>query len=129
MRNKRLIVVGYISIVLIGMLFIKNTYSMFVSEDADPNTNVYTTGTLDITYQLSSNNVKFTDSYPVSDNKALYLKPYTIKVSNSGNVDYKFNVKLDDTTAVNPIDGAKLSLPPTFKSEFINGENYDDIYF
>ena len=37
-------------------------------------------------------------------------------------VDYGLN-------AVNPIDGATLSLPPTFKSEFINGEKYDDVYF
>ena len=32
-------------------------------------------------------------------------------------------------TAINPTDGATLILPPTFKSEFINGTNYDDIYF
>lgn len=32
-------------------------------------------------------------------------------------------------TVINPVNGATLTLPPSFKSEFINGELYDDIYF
>lgn len=31
--------------------------------------------------------------------------------------------------AVNPTNGAKLALPPSFKSEYINGTAYDDIYY
>lgn len=31
--------------------------------------------------------------------------------------------------AVNPADGAKLTLPPVFKSDFVNGVLYDDIYY
>lgn len=32
-------------------------------------------------------------------------------------------------TAISPINGATLDVPPSFKSEFVNGELYDDIYF
>ncbi len=104
MRNRRLIFTGFIAIILISILFISNTYSIFTTNEADPNTNVYTTGNLDITYELSDKNIKFTDSKPINDNEANYLEPYRITVTNSGNVDYKFDVKLEDTTATNVIN-------------------------
>ena len=104
MRNKRLIITGIISIILVLVLFIGNTYSIFTVNESDPNTNVYTTGNLDIVYELSSDNVKFTDSKPISEKEIDYVDPYRIKVTNSGNVDYKFDVKLEDTTATSVIN-------------------------
>ena len=103
MNRKRLIVIGTISIILVCMLFIGTTYSIFTSNDIDPNANVYTTGNLDITYTLSSDNVNFTDATPVSDDKVEDIKPYRITVNNMGNVDYKFNIILTDTTATDNI--------------------------
>ena len=104
MENKRLVITIFIVIVLVSVLVISNTYSIFTSENADPNTNVYTTGNLDITYEIENNNVKFTDSNPVSDKNVNGIKPYRIKITNSGNVDYKFNVILEDTTATDVIN-------------------------
>ncbi len=104
MENKRLVITIFISAVLVSILFLSNTHSVFVSENADPNTNVYKTGNLDITYEIDNDNVKFTDSKPVRDKEVAGVKPYRIKVINSGNVDYKFDVLLEDTTATNVID-------------------------
>ncbi|MBQ6476828.1 MAG: hypothetical protein IJI43_00070 [Bacilli bacterium] len=104
MENKRLIITIFIVVVLVSVLFISNTYSVFTSENADPNTNVYTTGNLDITYEIENNDVKFTDSKPISDKDVGSIKPYRIKVTNSGNVDYKFNIILEDTTATEVIN-------------------------
>ena len=104
MNRKRLIVIGTISIILVCMLFIGTTYSIFTSNDIDPNANVYTTGNLDITYTLSSDNINFTDATPVSDDKVKDIKPYRITVNNMGNVDYKFNIILTDTTATDSIN-------------------------
>lgn len=104
MNRKRLIVIGTISIILVCMLFIGTTYSIFTSNDIDPNANVYTTGNLDITYTLSSDNINFTDATPVSDDKVEEIKPYRITVNNMGNVDYKFNIILTDTTATDSIN-------------------------
>lgn len=104
MENKRLVITIFISIVLISVLVLSNTYSVFTSENADPNTNVYKTGNLDITYELDNENVKFTNAKPISDSDVGSVSPYRIKVTNSGNVDYKFNVILDDTTATDVIN-------------------------
>ena len=104
MENRRLVVTIYITVFLIFILFLSNTYSIFTSENADPNTNVYTTGNLDITYEIDDDNVKFTDAKPISDKDAVSINPYRLKVTNSGNVDYKFNVILEDTTATSVIN-------------------------
>ncbi len=104
MSNRRLLITGVIAIILVLVLFIGNTYSIFTINEADPNTNVYTTGNLDITYELSNENIKFVDSKPISDKEVNYIEPYRIKVTNTGNVDYKFDIKLEDTTATSVIN-------------------------
>ena len=104
MENRRLVVTIYITVFLIFILFLSNTYSIFTSENADPNTNVYTTGNLDITYEIDNSNIKFTDSKPISDKDVVSISPYRLKVTNTGNVDYKFNVILEDTTATDVIN-------------------------
>ena len=73
MENRRLVVTIYITVFLIFILFLSNTYSIFTSENADPNTNVYTTGNLDITYEIDDDNVKFTDAKPISDKDAVSI--------------------------------------------------------
>lgn len=104
MENKRLYITIIISVVLVSILFISNTYSIFTSENADPNSNVYTTGNLDITYEIENGDVKFTDSNPISSDDVSNITPYRIKIINSGNVSYKFNVILEDTTATEVIN-------------------------
>lgn len=104
MENKRLYITIIISVVLVSILFISNTYSIFTSENADPNSNVYTTGNLDITYEIENGDVKFTDSNPISSGDVSNITPYRIKIINSGNVSYKFNVILEDTTATEVIN-------------------------
>ena len=104
MKNRRLIVTSVIAIILISILFVGNTYSIFTTNEADPNTNVYTTGNLDITYELSSDNIKFTNSKPITEEDIDTVDPYRIKITNSGNVDYKFDIKLEDTTATSVIN-------------------------
>ena len=104
MTKKRLIVTSVISIILISLLFIGSTYSIFTTGDVDENQNVYTTGNLNVTYTLSSDNVKLEDITPTSVEDAVYIKPYRLTVTNNGNVSYKFNVILTDTTASNAMD-------------------------
>lgn len=104
MENRRLVVTIFITVFLIFVLFLSNSYSIFTSENADPNTNVYTTGNLDITYEVDDNNIKFTDSKPISEKDVISVSPYRLKVTNTGNVDYKFNILLKDTTATSVIN-------------------------
>ena len=104
MSKVRLIITSIISIVLVSILLLGSTYSIFTSEEISEDANVYTTGNLNITYKLDSSNVKITDVTPMTEEEADSVKPYRITVTNNGNVPYKFNVILSDTTASNVID-------------------------
>ena len=102
--KKRLILTSIISICLVIILMLGTTYSVFVTSNVDEDLNVYKTGTLDVTYTLSEDNVTFTSKMPVSEDEVIKLKPYRITVNNTGNVAYKFNLVLTDTTATDKID-------------------------
>ena len=100
----RLIVVSVISVIMVLSLMIGSTYSIFTSSTVDEKLNVYKTGSLDVTYTLSEDNVTMGSEVPVSDSDFPQLVPYRITVNNTGNVAYKFNLILNDTTATNKID-------------------------
>ena len=102
--KKRLIITSVISIVLVSILLLGSTYSIFNSSDIDEEANVYKTGVLDISYTLSDENVTLNISHPMSESQVAGITPYRITVTNSGSVPYKFNVILDPTTASNEID-------------------------
>ena len=102
--KKRLVITSLISLILVCILFINSTYSIFTTGDVDENANVYTTGNLDITYMLSDENVKITNTTPLSNDESIKIKPYRITVVNNGNVAYKFNVLLNDTSTGEKID-------------------------
>lgn len=104
MNNKRLIITSLISIILVSILFVGSTYSIFTTGDIDENANVYTTGNLDVTYMVSSDNIKLMDAMPKTIDDLDSVKPYRITVNNNGNVAYKFNVILNNTTATTSID-------------------------
>lgn len=68
--------------------------------------------------------------YYDTDSKLTYkVDPITNKGAWYDDEFNKVNPAAFGLSSVNPVDGAQLTIPPNFKSEFINGENYDDIYF
>lgn len=104
MNKNRLIINSLISIFLVVVLMLGSTYSIFTTSEIDEEMNVYTTGNLDVTYTLSSDNLTLTNNTPINDEEANYIEPYRITITNNGNVPYMFNVVLNDTTAGNVID-------------------------
>ena len=104
MNGKRLIFTSLVSIILVFMLLIGTTYSIFTTGGIEEDANVYKTGVLDITYTVSDENVKLQSNVPTSVEDAIYIKPYRIIVSNNGTTDYKFDLVLNNTTATNSID-------------------------
>lgn len=107
-HKKRIIITSVISIILVSILMIGSTYSIFTSSDIDEDLNVYKTGTLGVTYTLSSDNVTLTSSTPKNIDDADSVVPIRITVTNSNTdtnaVPYMFDVILEDTTASNVID-------------------------
>ena len=102
--KKRLLIFSIMSLILVGVLFIGDTYSIFTSVDVDENANVYTTGNLNITYTLSDENVILDENSPLNNEDAIKVTPYRITIKNIGSVAYKFNILLTDTTSNNKIN-------------------------
>lgn len=104
MNNKRLIISSTISILLVSILLIGSTYSIFTSTEIDEKENVCTTGNLVVDYMPSSDNVIMEDTTPMSIYQSIKIKPYRITITNNGNVAYKINIILNDTTASEKIN-------------------------
>lgn len=104
MNRFRLIITGVISIVLVSILMLGSTYSIFTTTEIDENTNVYTTGNLNVSYNSYYKNIKITNAEPLSIEEANAVIPYHITVSNTGTVPYMFDLILNDTTAGEVID-------------------------
>ncbi len=102
--KKRLVIASIMSLVLVSVLFLGNTYSIFTTGDIDENANVYTTGNLNITYTLSDKNITLDNISPLNNEESIRVTPYRITVKNIGSVAYKFNILLTDTTTNDKID-------------------------
>ena len=102
--KRRLFIASLMSLVLVSLLFVGDTFSIFMSEDVDENANVYTTGNLNVTYTLSDDNVTIDENSPLRNEDAIKVTPYRVTVKNVGTVAYKFNVLLNDTTSKDRID-------------------------
>lgn len=96
-KKKIIIVVAVIAVSLIGFSLLNSTYSLFYHEDISKNTEGYTTGTLSITASSKGNTVSLSDALPVEDSVGSTSTPYTFTVTNTGNLNYKFNIKLLST--------------------------------
>ena len=103
MNKKRLIITGILSILLVVVLMLGSTYSIFTSSEVDENLNVYTTGNLDVTYTVSDD-VYFEDITPMTTSEAEAVFPYRLTVTNVGTVPYQFDVILNDTTSTDSIN-------------------------
>lgn len=99
MKNKKkiVIVVAAIAVSLIGFSLVNSTYSLFYHEDASKNTEGYTTGTLSITASTKGSTISLSDALPVEDSVGSTSTPYTFTITNTGNLNYKFNIKLLST--------------------------------
>ena len=102
--KKRLILTSVISIILVVVLLIGTTYSLFETSNTDDNLNVYQTGVLDVTYIASADKITFSTVSLENEDDIIIIPPYRITVKNTGNVAYKFDLKLNDTTATDTID-------------------------
>lgn len=99
MKNKKkiIIVVAAIAVSLIGFSLLNSTYSLFYHEETSKNTEGYTTGTLSITASSKGSTISLSDALPVEDSVGSTSTPYTFTITNTGNLNYKFNIKLLST--------------------------------
>ena len=96
-KKKIIIVVAAIAVSLIGFSLLNSTYSLFYHEETSKNTERYSTGTLSITASSKGSTISLSDALPVEDSVGSTSTPYTFTISNTGNLNYKFNIKLLST--------------------------------
>ena len=102
MNQKRLIITSTISIILVSILFIGSTYSVFTTTIPDEEINSYKTGNLSLEVTGTDNQIQ--NILPTDEKNSDKLTPYRISVKNKGTVPYKFNIILEETTSSNKID-------------------------
>ena len=96
-KKKIIIVVAAIAVSLIGFSLLNSTYSLFYHEETSKNTEGYSTGTLSITASSKGSTISLSDALPVEDSVGSTNTPYTFTITNTGNLNYKFNIKLLST--------------------------------
>lgn len=96
-KKKIIIVVAAIAVSLIGFSLLNSTYSLFYHEVTSKNTEGYSTGTLSITASSKGSTISLSDALPVEDSVGSTSTPYTFTITNTGNLNYKFNIKLLST--------------------------------
>lgn len=96
-KKKIIIVVAAIAVSLIGFSLLNSTYSLFYHEETSKNTEGYSTGTLSITASSKGSTISLSDALPVEDSVGSTSTPYTFTITNTGNLNYKFNIKLLST--------------------------------
>lgn len=111
MKNKKNIRVVTItlSIILVLIALLTTTYALFTNETVADNKESYTTGLLSITATSKTENISLASALPITDEEGIKTEPYIFTITNVGNVDYKFDLKLLSTgdsgtnTVISPI--------------------------
>ena len=85
-----------------------SSYALYVNKDYGT-TEDYTTGLLDLTFDENTT-LTLASAFPISDEEGLASDPYILKVTNTGNLTYKFNIELLDTTSTNLIDNKYIKI-------------------
>ena len=101
------VVVIILSITFILIALFTSTYALFTNEEESPNVNSYNTGLLSIIATSKSKNISLDSVLPMTDANGILTEPYTFTITNVGNLDYQFNLKLlsigDAETTISPL--------------------------
>ena len=94
MQKKNIIFLS-VSLVLIILLGIGVSYSMWnVSVSQDTNNTAYTE-CFDLSITNKENNINLDNAYPISNNKGKSLTPYTFTVTNTCDITTQYNINLE----------------------------------
>ena len=92
-----------ITIVIIGLLLITIgvSYALWVITKEQTNENILSTSCLNVTIENENDDIKLSNTFPISDKEGLKSKPYSFTITNNCEeyADYKINLEmLSETT-------------------------------
>ena len=106
--KRNLVLLLIIACVFTVMSMSGNTYALYVNKDYG-STEDYTTGLLDLTFDENTT-LTLASAFPISDAEGESSDAYSLKITNTGNLTYKFNVELLDTTSENLINNKYIKI-------------------
>ncbi len=106
MKKRILLIISIFVVVLI--LFSSSYALLFKSNQTEKQE--YTTGMLEITSETLSGSVTLNNPLPMSDSDGENTTPYVFRITNTGNLTYKFNIMLLSTTTNNQISSNYIKL-------------------
>lgn len=102
MRKGYKITLSVLTIMILITITVGTSYSYYSVSDVQDNPNTLTSTCFDITYAENSSSINLTNSYPMSESKALALTPYSFTITNTcaaGNQTVNYIVTLNTLTA------------------------------
>ena len=106
---KKKIIFLTISIFLVILILFSSSYALLFKVD-ETDKQSYKTGILDITSESLSGSVTINNQLPMSDSDGESSTPYIFRITNKGNLSYKFNIMLLSTTTDNQIEAQYIKL-------------------
>ncbi|MGN1324074.1 MAG: hypothetical protein ACI4VR_02590, partial [Bacilli bacterium] len=111
--KKKAIIILSISILTVLIIFIGSSYALFSKTQSALNKNEYQTGVLQIEY--SSDSTLTINPIPMTDANGEALTPYIFTITNTGTLDYQYDLKLlTDSTYVASHGCANNQIPAQY---------------
>ena len=103
-----------ISIFVVTIIMISSAFAIFSSINKSEESNTLTVGTLNVNFNNNDsgmgNTINLNGAYPETDNEGLKEEPYSFKITNSGNIDAGYKIKIVDDTDMIAEDGCGNNL-------------------
>jgi hypothetical protein len=95
MNKSRKILLTFIFVLLIISIVVGFTYAYWIVKVTETSSNVIKSGCLSINLTDETEAINLQDAYPISDEVAANLKPYTFKIENICNTSISYDVTLE----------------------------------
>lgn len=92
-----------ISIFVVVLVILSSSFAIYTAVEKSNDFNSITVGVLKIDFlQDTANTLELNDAYPMTDSLGLETEGYTFKISNTGNLNAKYKIKIiDDAERIN----------------------------
>src|SRR5574344_891069 len=103
MKNKKMLLVIVIGILLVGSLVIGTSYSIWTINKTQTTANNLNSGCFSTTF-TDQNNISLTNQFPINDVSGLALSPYSFTITNTCTLGSTYQVDLEtlSTTTASP---------------------------
>ena len=102
LKNKRIIILTIISI-LVLITLVSTTFAMFIVKEDSKKKTTYTGGNLSVSFDDANGNaISINPARPMTDSYAMTIEPYKFTITNNGTLNATYRIVLTDEVISNP---------------------------